>query len=96
MKEEYWTKRDGTKVAVGEMDVDHLRNALRMVIRTARRRRLRAVRDTIEKFHFDDGGDGQDILNAEHHRALANPHAFFPLLEGGVHGSPELQKKYGR
>lgn len=36
--EEYWTRRDGSRIAVGNMDVDHLRNALRMTIRRARRR----------------------------------------------------------
>jgi hypothetical protein len=25
MEEEFWTERDGTKIAVGDMDVDHLR-----------------------------------------------------------------------
>ena len=33
MKEQYWTTKDGTKIAVGDMSVDHLRNVLRMLIR---------------------------------------------------------------
>lgn len=39
-KEEFWTTRDGHRLAVGEMDLDHLRNVLRMVLRN--RRRLRS------------------------------------------------------
>jgi hypothetical protein len=42
--EEYWTKRDGTRIAVGDMDIDHLRNALRMIIRNHRRRTQAAAR----------------------------------------------------
>ena len=36
MNEEIWTMKDGTKIAVGEMDIEHLRNTLRMIIRTKR------------------------------------------------------------
>lgn len=34
--EQYWTMKDGTKIAVGDMSVDHLRNVLRLLIRTDR------------------------------------------------------------
>lgn len=40
MQEEYWTKRDGTKIAVGDMDIEHLRNTLRMLIRKANAARI--------------------------------------------------------
>lgn len=46
-KEEFWTCKDGRRLAVGEMDVDHLRNVLRMVLRN--RRRLREERARQEK-----------------------------------------------
>lgn len=35
-KEEYWTMKDGTEIAVGDMEEEHVRNALRMVIRRHR------------------------------------------------------------
>lgn len=41
--EEYWTKRDGTRIAVGDMDVEHLRNTLRMIIRKRRERVTRLL-----------------------------------------------------
>ena len=36
MQEEYWTTKDGKKIAVGDMDEQHVRNALRMVLRKKR------------------------------------------------------------
>jgi len=39
MTEEYWIKENGNKIAVGDMDIEHLRNALRMIIRKHRRLR---------------------------------------------------------
>lgn len=97
-RDEIWTMKDGTKIAVGDMEERHVRNALRMVIRTARRRRQ--LRAALEEIRSDDCemtvGEAQEMLNTQHYLALANPGAFFPLLEGGVYGSPELQAKYGR
>ena len=40
MKEEFWTQRDGTRIAVGNMDVEHLRNTLRMILRNQREQRI--------------------------------------------------------
>ncbi len=90
-REEYWIRRDGTKIAVGDMDVDHLRNTLRMIIRNVRRRRRDDVSASSEMSYFEY----KDMSDAQAYRNLASPHAFFPMLEGGVYGSPELQKKYG-
>ncbi len=36
MKEQYWTTKDGRKIAVGDMTLEHLRNVLRMLIREDR------------------------------------------------------------
>jgi hypothetical protein len=91
LNDEYWTTRDGRRIAVGEMNVEHLRNVLRMILRYRRRE----VAKLISTQHDDDLAfpefNGQDELNA--YRDLANPNVYFPLL--GVHGSPELQKKHG-
>jgi len=89
--DEIWTMKDGTRIAVGDMEERHVRNALRMVLRQHRKRK--AARAALDDLTV---GDGQDMLNAEHYRMLANPSVFFPLLDGGVHGSPALQAKYGR
>lgn len=39
-KEEYWIQRDGSRIAVGDMDIDHLRNTLRLIIRNTRKIRI--------------------------------------------------------
>ena len=44
VREEFWTTRDGRRLAVGEMDIDHLRNTLRMILARARARRLLKLR----------------------------------------------------
>jgi hypothetical protein len=36
MEEQYWTTKDGRKIAVGDMTLEHLRNVLRMLIRDDR------------------------------------------------------------
>lgn len=43
--DEIWTTRDGRNVAVGDMDENHVRNALRMVLR--RRREALAAINTL-------------------------------------------------
>lgn len=84
MKEEFWTKRDGTRIAVGDMDVDHLRN--RRILVSTKHDEMSGI-----DFHEDDG---RAMLNAQAHRDLANLNVFFPLIGGGVYGSPALQKRY--
>jgi len=42
---EYWTTKDGRKIDVDEMDIDHLRNTLKMIIRN---RRIAAEADEIK------------------------------------------------
>lgn len=34
----YWTMRDGSKIDVDKMDVNHLRNVLKMLIRVANKK----------------------------------------------------------
>jgi hypothetical protein len=72
-KDEMWTMRDGTQIAVSDMEESHVRNALRMVIRHDRRRKeRRAERARLEISMVDcDGamamtvGEMQDQLDAE-------------------------------
>lgn len=89
--DEIWTMRDGTKIAVGDMGESHVRNALRMVIRTSRKKKERAFRLLDDVF---TEGDVQDMLSSRAYDQLSNPHTFFPLLEGGKYGSAELSARY--
>lgn len=40
----YWTMKDGTKISVDDMDINHLRNTLKMLIRRAEERQARLNR----------------------------------------------------
>lgn len=91
MNEEIWTMRDGTKIAVGDMAESHVRNALRMIIRSARKKAKCASAALEETLTV---GEMQDLLSHQAYAALSNTHAFFPLLEGGKHGSPDLADRY--
>lgn len=42
-RDEMWTQKDGSKIAVGEMTETHAKNALRMILRNERRRTLRLL-----------------------------------------------------
>lgn len=48
--DEEWVTRDGRKIPIWQMDEDHVRNALRMLIRAARKRELEARRTVQERF----------------------------------------------
>jgi hypothetical protein len=95
MEDEIWTTQDGRRIKVGDMTEEHVRNALRLVLRRIREGYV-SPRTTGNYDPETTVGDGQDELNAIHRRSLADPNVFFPLLEGGTHGSPALQEKYGR
>ena len=54
--DEVWNCRDGRKIPVGEMDIDHVRNVLRMLIRSKRRadRRKALAAAIIEKAYEEN------------------------------------------
>jgi len=54
MKEEYWTTKDGQKIAVGDMTDEHVRNTLRMIIRKARE--MKEHQELIDNIGFDGFG----------------------------------------
>ncbi len=89
MIDEIWTMRDGTKIAVSDMEESHVRNALRMVIRKTRRRLARKF----ENYEMTVG-EAQDKLSNLAWNDLSNPNAYFPLLEGGRYGSPDLAARH--
>jgi hypothetical protein len=67
--EEYWTTREGRRIAVGAMAESHVRNALRMVLRNLRRARQRQklqaemiawLRSAPDDSNFWDNDEGDD------------------------------------
>ena len=37
----YWTMKNGQKISVDDMDIDHLRNTLKMIIRSVKVKKVR-------------------------------------------------------
>ena len=68
--EEIWTTQDGRKIPVGEMDIDHLRNTLRMLIRKGRER---AQRKLLKQLYDDlPVPDESFYERPDNHQQLAN------------------------
>jgi hypothetical protein len=95
MADELWTTRDGTQIAVGDMDEDHVRNALRMILRKWREQAQRDMAQLIGKdenltqydsIPFDDPYVQRGPLLAERWASLS-PHADEPNYYGD-HGDP--------
>lgn len=63
MKDEFWTCRDGRKIAVGDMDESHVRNTLRMILRKCRL--AKAAEEIIDIQPLEDGE------RPDNHQALA-------------------------
>jgi hypothetical protein len=56
----YWTMRDGTKISVDDMDINHLRNTLKMIIRN----KARVLAATPVKPKFEIRGEiAQDLID---------------------------------
>lgn len=54
MQEQYWITKDGRKIAVGDMTLEHLRNVLRMLIREDR-----ITFDLDDKYDYLPSGTGE-------------------------------------
>ena len=57
MKEEYWKMKNGEKIAVGDMSESHVKNVLRMIIRTRNAindKRFEDQMESWEKEFWDD------------------------------------------
>lgn len=49
MGQVYWTMRNGNKISVDDMDITHLRNTLKMIIRNSEKAKAKApVREVFE------------------------------------------------
>ena len=52
MREYYWTMKNGQKINVDDMDVNHLRNTLKMILRN-----IEAAEKKVPKYKFELHGD---------------------------------------
>lgn len=62
MTDDIWTTRDGREIAVGDMDEDHVRNALRMVLRRRREKREQVMEGLFADVEFERP-DNRTILS---------------------------------
>jgi hypothetical protein len=53
MRQYFWTTREGKKINVDDMDINHLRNVLKMIIRQVEDRKPKPKEDGILK-HFEE------------------------------------------
>ena len=51
MKAVYWTMKNGQQISVDDMDVDHLRNTLKMIIKNSQKKQ------TKPKYEFEVNGE---------------------------------------
>lgn len=80
MNKVYWTMKNGEKIDIDEMDVSHLRNALKLIVRNREAYLKKMVKDfkvpikvtlngDISQMIMDGPGDEQeyeDFMNEEH------------------------------
>jgi hypothetical protein len=78
METVYWTMKDGKKISIDDMDINHLRNSLKMVVRGLERLKLQQKK-SIPKFelkgdiaqnHFDTMMDMEWADEMNYHQGL--------------------------
>lgn len=63
----YWTTKNGHKILVDDMDIDHLRNTLKMIIRN----QAKSVK-VQPKNSFELNGDMANFFNQEMEAIISN------------------------
>ena len=77
----YWTMKNGQKIDVMEMDVNHLRNTLKMIIRN-REKALQQLQSK-RKVEFKLNGDIAEFFNEEQNNSFQNDY-YESALEVGM------------
>lgn len=61
----YWTMRDGQKIDIDQMSLEHLRNTLKMIVRNNDRRRMLVSTFKLNGDIAQDFNDMQDDIDEE-------------------------------
>lgn len=61
----YWTMRDGQKIDIDQMSLEHLRNTLKMIVRNNNRRRMLASTFKLNGDIAQDFNNMQDDIDEE-------------------------------
>jgi hypothetical protein len=78
METVYWTMKDGKKISIDDMDINHLRNSLKMVVRGLERLKLQQKKSTpkfelkgdIAQDHYDMMMDNAYANDMDYHQGL--------------------------
>lgn len=74
----YWTMRDGQKISIDDMDINHLRNTLKMILRKAQSKpkpeRFRLNGEMAQMFNDDMELEDDDMDSFD-------PHCFDPVWD---------------
>jgi hypothetical protein len=78
METVYWTMKDGKKISIDDMDINHLRNSLKMVVRGLERLKLQQKKSTpkfelkgdIAQDHYDMIMDNVYANDMDYHQGL--------------------------
>ena len=73
----YWKMRNGRLISVDDMDINHLRNVLKMIIRN----REKAIQAK-PKVEFKLNGDMAEFFNEEQNNSFQNDYYESPLEVG--------------
>lgn len=57
MKKYYWTMANGQQIDVDHMDITHLRNTLKMILRNVEAKRALIAQQSRKKHHIELNGD---------------------------------------
>ena len=74
----YWTMKDGKKISIDDMDINHLRNSLKMVVRGLEQLKLQQKKSTpkfelkgdIAQDHYDTMMDKEWADEMNYHQGL--------------------------
>ena len=58
----YWHMKNGQKISVDDMDINHLRNTLKLIIRRAQKpvKIKSRINESAEQFNLSQGGEDND------------------------------------
>ena len=77
----YWKMRNGELISVDDMDINHLRNALKMIIRN--REKATQTLQANPKVKFKLNGDIAEFFNEEQNNSFQNDY-YESALEVGI------------
>jgi len=80
MEKIYWTMKDGTNISIDDMDINHLRNSLKMVVRGFERlQKEQQKKKSKPKFELK-GNIAQDHFDVMMDNEYANDMGYFQGL----------------